>query len=259
MPDGGRLTLEAANFVLESWFAPIYPGLAVGNYVVLSVADTGAGIPADVLARVFEPFFTTKEGARGTGLGLSMVYGYMKQSGGGITIDSEPGVGTRVSLYFPRSADVGDAAAAEPAPAAAEAGGCECILVVEDNPEVRKVAVGVVQSLGYAVEVATTAAEALAALKVAQFDLVFSDIVMPEMSGIELAREVRQLYPQTAILLTSGFASKLSTGTELAALGASFLAKPYRRAILAAALRNALDGAKAAATAPAATPPPAVA
>jgi PAS domain S-box-containing protein len=243
MPDGGTLTFEANNFVLESWFQPVYSDLKIGEYVVLSVTDSGAGMPPEVAARVLEPFFTTKEAGKGTGLGLSMVYGYMKQSGGGVKIYSEVGVGTRIALYFPR----GDAGAgkdtAQAAAAEEERGGNERVLIVEDNPEVRKVAIGVLQNLGYDVHATADAAEALAALETNPFDLVFSDVVMPRMNGITLAQEIRRLYPNTAVLLTSGFSSKLGAGVELDRIGVGFVPKPYRKAQLAAALRIALAAA----------------
>jgi PAS domain S-box-containing protein len=242
MSGTGTLVFEANNFVLESWFVPVYPDLKTGDYVVLSVSDSGSGMPPEVAARVLEPFFTTKEAGKGTGLGLSMVYGYMKQSGGGVKIYSEVGVGTRISLYFPRGTDSHDGSDA--ATPAEERGGNERVLVVEDNADVRKIAVGVLQSLGYAVRSASDAAEALAALQSDAFDLVFSDVVMPRMNGIALAQEIRRLYPATAIVLTSGFSSKLGAGAELDRLGIGFVPKPYRKTQLAAALRAALDGAE---------------
>ena len=151
MPGGGRITIEASNFVLESWFAKVYPELKLGEYVVLSINDSGCGMPPEVIARAFEPFFTTKETGKGSGLGLSMVHGYMRQSGGAAKIYSEVGVGTTISLYFPRGTGEGPDIALVPGHTAIP-GGTERVLVVEDNPPVRKVAVGILQSLGYRVE-----------------------------------------------------------------------------------------------------------
>src|SRR5262249_20487457 len=116
MPNGGRITIEATNFVLEKWFANVYPDLKLGDYVILSINDTGTGMPAELIERAFEPFYKTKETGKGTGLGLSMVHGYMKQSGGCVKIYSEIGIGSTVSLYFPRGTSERDAAASMPEP-----------------------------------------------------------------------------------------------------------------------------------------------
>jgi signal transduction histidine kinase/ActR/RegA family two-component response regulator len=245
MPNGGRLTIEMSNFELESPFAPDYPDLTVGKYVALSITDTGAGMPADVVARVFEPFFTTKEVGKGSGLGLSMVYGYMKQSGGGVKIYSEVGIGTTVSLHFP----VGARGALDLHPASSPLAiprGSERVLVVEDNPQIRKIAMRIVGALGYKVEEAADAEGALGVLQRIPCDLVFSDVVLPGMNGIALAGEIRRRHPGLPVLLTSGFSSKIAAG-DLRALGADFIAKPYRQAALAAALRGALDTRKQAA------------
>jgi len=240
MSGGGRITIEASNFVLESWFAKVYPELKLGEYVVLSINDSGCGMPPQVIARAFEPFFTTKETGKGSGLGLSMVHGYMRQSGGAAKIYSEVGAGTTISLYFPRG--TGDAADVALVPGqTAIPGGTERVLVVEDNPPVRKVAVGILQSLGYRVEQAESALAALAVMKEQRFDAVFSDVVMPEMNGIAFAEEVRRLYPDIRVLLTSGFSSKLSTNAQVRTLDADLVAKPYRKADLAVAMRAVLD------------------
>jgi CheY-like chemotaxis protein len=240
MPGGGRITIEASNFVLESWFAKVYPELKLGEYVVLSINDSGCGMPPEVIARAFEPFFTTKETGKGSGLGLSMVHGYMRQSGGAAKIYSEVGVGTTISLYFPRGTGEGPGIALVPGHTAIP-GGTERVLVVEDNPPVRKVAVGILQSLGYRVEQAESALAALAVMKEQRFDAVFSDVVMPEMNGIAFAEEVRRLYPDVRVLLTSGFSSKLYTNAEIRTLEAKLVAKPYRKMDLAVAIRAALD------------------
>jgi signal transduction histidine kinase/ActR/RegA family two-component response regulator len=245
MPGGGRITIEVGNFALEKWFAKLYADLALGEYVVVSVSDTGSGMPPEVIARAFEPFYTTKETGKGSGLGLSMVHGYMRQSGGTVKIYSELGLGTTVSLYFPR--DTAEGVAAKPASEPAEVpGGSERILVVEDNPAVRKVAAGILQSLGYRIAEAESAPAALAMLKKQNFDLVFSDIVMPQMNGIALAKELRQNRPEIPVLLTSGFSSKLTSANEIHGLGVNFVEKPYRKARLAEAVRAALGGAHAA-------------
>lgn len=239
MPGGGRIAIEVRNFSLEKWFAKLYPDLKLGDYVVLSVSDTGTGMPPDVIARAFEPFYTTKETGKGSGLGLSMVHGYMRQSGGAVKIYSEIGIGTSVSLYFPRGT-AEDAAAPTLKPDDVP-GGSETVLVVEDNPAVRKVAVAMLVSLGYRTEVTDSARGALARLAERRYDVVFSDIVMPDMNGIALAQELRQRHPETAVLLTSGFSSKLTSTKEIQALGVAFVAKPYRKAHLAQAVRAALE------------------
>jgi signal transduction histidine kinase/ActR/RegA family two-component response regulator len=244
MSGGGQITIEASNFVLESWFAKVYPELKLGEYVVLSINDSGCGMPPEVIARAFEPFFTTKETGKGSGLGLSMVHGYMRQSGGAAKIYSEVGVGTTISLYFPRGASVGAGAGAGIALVPGETAiprGTERVLVVEDNPPVRKVAVGILQSLGYRVEQAESAPAALAVMKEQRFDAVFSDVVMPEMNGIAFAEEVRRLYPDVRVLLTSGFSSKLYTNAQIRTIDADLVAKPYRKMDLAVAIRAALD------------------
>jgi signal transduction histidine kinase len=239
MPDGGTLFIETANIHLDADYAASHAEVTPGDYVSLSVTDTGTGIPAEIIERVIEPFFTTKEDGKGTGLGLSMIYGFAKQSGGHLSICSEVGVGSTMSLYFPRGNSDGVATPIASAPPTVPHGN-ERILVVEDNMQVRTAAVGVLQSLGYQVEQAESARAALASLKEKSFDVLFSDVVMPETNGIALAAEVRQRYPEMAILFASGFSSKLSA-TELQKVGASFVAKPYRKADLAVAVRAVLE------------------
>ncbi len=239
MPDGGTLLIETANIHLDAEYAASHAEITPGDYISLSVTDTGTGISPEIVERVIEPFFTTKEHCKGTGLGLSMVYGFAKQSGGHLSISSELGVGTIISLYFPRGTTDDVATAIKPSRATIP-GGSDRILVVEDNAQVRTATVNILQSLGYHVEQAESARAALATLKERSFDVLLSDVVMPEMNGIALAAEVRQLYPKMAVLFVSGFSSKLSA-TELQRLGANFVAKPYRKADLAVAVRAALE------------------
>ena len=247
MPDGGRLTVEMSNFELESWFAAEYPDLTIGKYVALSITDTGLGIPPDVVARVFEPFFTTKEVGKGSGLGLSMVYGYMKQSGGGIKIYSEVGLGTTVSLIFPIGArTAAEADATLQSSPVSTPRGSERVLVVEDSPHIRKIAVRIVGALGYRVEEVADGEAALSLLQRTPCDVVFSDVVLRGMNGVALAREIQRRYPGLPVLLTSGFSSKIAVD-DPRVLGVDFIAKPYRQAALAAALRGALDSKKRAA------------
>jgi CheY-like chemotaxis protein len=220
--------------------AAIASGLAAGDYVVLSVTDSGTGIAPENLARAFEPFFTTKEPGKGSGLGLSMVFGYMRQSGGTAKIYSEPGHGTTVQLYLPRAASPADRRERTDGGETPAAGGGERILVVDDNPDMRGASVAMLRSLGYRTVEAGSAQEALATIETCgPFDLVFSDIVMPgEMTGIDLAHEARRR--GIRILLASGFASPVTVRTEAATQGLVVLTKPFRKSDLAAQVRALL-------------------
>jgi CheY-like chemotaxis protein len=207
--------------------------------VALRVTDTGCGIPPEHLANVFEPFFTTK-GAKGTGLGLSQVYGFAGRSGGSVALASEPGRGTTVKLYLPRSHGTIERAADEDAGEFLAAGN-ETVLVVEDNDEVRTVAVSLLEQLGYrttAVESAPVALEKLSAG--ATFDLIFTDVVLPgDVDGLALARRVKSRYPGIPIVLTTGYAKIFDTEPEF-----PVLRKPYQLAALGRAMRDALVSAK---------------
>jgi PAS domain S-box-containing protein len=242
MPSGGRVTIVSRPAVVDADNAAMYPDLKLGSYAVIALTDEGQGIPPEILQRVFEPFFTTKPEGKGTGLGLSMVYGFMRQSGGTAKIYSEVGHGTTVRLYFPRSGTV--AAAGEPERAAAldPATGGETVLVVEDRPDVRQVAVVALTRLGYKTIEAANAAEALAAVEAGnKIDLVFSDIVMPgKMSGLDLVREIRRRGLPVAVLLTSGYASPQALHEQAQAAGLPVLSKPFRFADLAEQVRAAL-------------------
>ena len=206
MPNGGKLTLETGNVILDETYAQSNAEVRAGPYVMIAVSDTGSGMTPDVLEKVFEPFFTTKDVGKGTGLGLSMVYGFVKQSGGHIKVYSEIGHGTTIKLYLPR-AETTELAAAKPAGAPAMPGGNETILVVEDDRMVRDYVEAQLTSLGYSTLAAANAAEALEHVKLgAQFDLLFTDVIMPGgMNGRELAEEVTQLRPGTRVLFTSGY------------------------------------------------------
>ncbi|MEK9969398.1 MAG: ATP-binding protein [Ferrovibrio sp.] len=244
MPAGGRLTIETDNVMLDEYYCRANAEVIPGDYVMTAVSDTGSGMTPETLARAFEPFFTTKAVGAGTGLGLSMVYGFARQSRGHIKIYSEPGHGTTVRLYLPRAPD-NDAEASEIAAAIQpEPRGGECVLVVEDNPDVRKVVVTQLKQLGYQTLEADNGQVALNILKhEATVDLVFSDMVMPGgISGSKLVMLARGLRPNIRILLTSGFAKGSVQGSEEIPPGVDFLSKPYRRAELAAKLRAVLDG-----------------
>jgi PAS domain S-box-containing protein len=237
MPAGGKLVLETKNVVLDERDVATEVGVQPGDYVRLSVSDTGVGMSSEVLARVFEPFFTTKEPGRGTGLGLSGLYGFVKQSGGHVTIYSEVGKGTTVNLYLPR---VTTGVEATTTPLAGET-----ILLVEDNAEVRRVSVRRVRNLGYTVIEAENAAAAIEVLNSGRkVDLIFSDVVMPGgMSGFDLARWAQQHMPSVRVLLTSGFAEDVARAGEAPVPDLEILRKPYTGDELARALRAALGGA----------------
>ncbi|MFC4172690.1 PAS domain-containing protein [Microvirga sp. GCM10011540] len=215
-----------------------------GKFVAVSVSDTGSGIPADQLGQIFEPFFTTKEVGRGTGLGLSQVYGFAKQSGGDVAVESEPGKGTTFTLYLPKveregaSDDAGEHAQSN---ASDEDGrGCR-VLVVEDNIEVGRFSTQLLQDLGYETTWAANAGEALRLLEedATRFDVVFSDVVMPGMSGVELGREIRQRYPGLPVVLTSGYSHVLA---EEGRHGFELLHKPYAVDDVSRVLRRMTQG-----------------
>ncbi len=241
MPDGGRLTLSA-NRVSANANPSLHDGqLAAGEYVCISVTDTGSGMPPEVLARAFEPFFTTKESGKGSGLGLSLVYGFAKQSGGHVDVRSAPGVGTSIVLYLPAD-DGSGTPRARRARDADYAGGEETILVVEDDDEVRSVAVGFLDKLGYRVLQAADAQQALERIDSdAHIDLLFTDVVMRgELDGPALAREALHRRPRLRVVFTSGHAPESIALLERR-VGAELLSKPYRIDDLARILRRAFE------------------
>jgi CheY-like chemotaxis protein len=242
MPGGGKLTLETKNVALDESYARANRDAVPGSYVMIAVSDTGGGIPPAILDRVFEPFFTTKEVGRGTGLGLSMVYGFVKQSNGHIKIYSEEGHGTTIRIYLPRSA-----AQAERPPAVAAAaieGGSETILIVEDDPLVRSHVNTRLKNLGYRTLEAANAAEAIAiADRGAAFDLLFTDVIMSGvMNGRQLADEMATRRRGIKVLFTSGYTENAIVHHGRLDPGVLLLAKPYRNADLASMIRRALAG-----------------
>jgi PAS domain S-box-containing protein len=240
MPHGGRLSIETGTRTFDSEYALQAGDVDPGRYVMIAVSDNGSGMPREVLARAFDPYFTTKERGKGSGLGLSMVHGFVKQSRGHVAIYSEPGHGTTVRLFLP----VAQGAQAGPHRGEADAvpGGRETILMVEDEQAVREVGARFLAQLGYVVHQAgdvETALQLLAAHP--EIRLVFTDIVLPgSRGGIELAADVRRLRPDIALLFTSGYASGAVDGLEN--LPGRLLDKPYQRKTLALAVRAAIDG-----------------
>jgi len=235
----GRLTIEAGNADLDESYAARHPDAAPGQYVTLAVSDTGSGIAPDIVEKVFDPFFTTKEEGQGTGLGLSLVHGFVKQSGGHVEICSNGGEGTTVRLYLPRS--VGS----EDQPAEPESsqviGGSETVLLVEDDEDVRATTAEMLSGLGYTVLLAKDADAALVTLDSAiDIDLLFTDIVMPgALSTQELARRAQRTRPGIAVLFTSGYAGSTVLHGRFDH-GVHLIAKPYTREQLDRKLRHAL-------------------
>jgi signal transduction histidine kinase len=242
MPKGGKLTLETGNRLIDEEYAATQAEMQPGPYVMLAVSDTGAGMTPKVLERAFEPFFTTKETGKGSGLGLSMVYGLVKQSGGHITIYSQPDQGTTVRLYLPRITTPAPAVIEPQAIDASTVGQGETILVVEDDAEVRLFAVNALRGLGYQALEAPDAATALRVLETSpQIGLLFTDIVMPgEMDGVKLAAEAQRRYPGLPVLFTSGYTEHALIGNGRIKDDVEILTKPYRKAELGSKLRALL-------------------
>jgi PAS domain S-box-containing protein len=243
MPNGGKLTIENANVELTADETAENSEMKPGHYVMVAVSDTGTGMPPEVVARAFEPFFTTKDVGKGTGLGLSMVYGFVKQSGGGVRMHSEVGRGTVVRLYLPRSLTESEPATTAPAASQALPRGQETILFVEDDAMVRKHTGAQIVNLGYQVVIADNAAEAITLVEGGcNPDLLFTDVVMPGgMNGRQLALKLRERYPNLRVLYTSGYAHGQLTIDGESVPTKYVLGKPYRRADLAAKLREVLD------------------
>jgi PAS domain S-box-containing protein len=230
MPQGGRITISTDGVTLGQHQAGMLPP---GDYVRVTVADNGTGMPPEVVARAFEPFFTTKEMGKGTGLGLSQVYGFIKQSGGEVVIESRPGEGTAVSIYLPAVVTAAvDGVAAH----------TERVLIVEDEPDLMDVAAALFTSMGYEVVTAASGREAIDVLEHRDIDILFTDVVMPNgMNGLELANYTREHYPDTKIMLASGYplpALRQRHGGDLAEF--AFVNKPYRLSDLARTLRSAM-------------------
>ena len=243
MPDGGRLTIRTENLTIGSADIPEFDDLSAGDYVRMGFTDTGVGMDAEHVARAFEPFFTTKEGARGTGLGLSMVYGFMKQSGGAAKIYSVEGTGTTINLYFPRAAN--DAVGADARPGLENSRlptGTERILLVEDDARLRDRSASTLRSLGYTVSTAVDGTHALKKLAEEELPhLILTDVVMPGLDGPRLVHAVREQYPSARILMMTGYAEASPDMEEAMAAGTLLLSKPFTRKQLATSVRQTLD------------------
>jgi signal transduction histidine kinase len=242
MPDGGRLTIETANMVLDDTYNAHESEVETGAYVMVAVSDTGVGMDRTTIARAFEPFFTTKGAGKGSGLGLSMVYGFVRQSNGHIRIYSEPGQGTTVKIYLPRAStdeqtwrDIADAPKLQR--------GNEKILLVEDDDLVREHVNSQLKTLGYQVVAVNDGRRGIEILaQFEDFDLLFTDVTMPGMSGRQLAEEAKKIRPALKVLFTSGFTENaFASQDHQRPAGIPLLQKPYRRQELAAKIRAVLD------------------
>ncbi|WP_195838248.1 CHASE3 domain-containing protein [Methylocystis rosea] len=232
MNDEGKVTIETSNAYIDDNYAREHAEVKEGQYVLVAVSDSGAGMPPEIIAQAFEPFFTTKGPGKGTGLGLSQVFGFVKQSGGHIKIYSEIGQGTTVKIYLPRFVGEGEVAGPRREPSAAGMafrGSPETlILVVEDEDRMRSIAVAMFQDLGYSVLAAGSAVEALALIKAnPDIDLLFTDIVMPDMNGRALAEEALRRRPDLKIVFTTGFSRNAVIHNGVLDRGVNFLPKPF--------------------------------
>ncbi len=243
MPEGGKLTIETTNIWLDETYAAANEEVRPGPYAMLAISDTGSGMPREVIERAFEPFFTTKEVGKGSGLGLSMVFGFSKQSGGHVKIYSEVGHGTTVKLYLPRSIEREDAKGADDPKKIAAAPPGRCILLVEDEEDVRTMTQSMLTRLGYDVVAAADGPAALAELdRMKHVDLLFTDVVLPRgMSGRQLAEEAMRRRPGLKVLYTSGYTQNSIVHHGRLDEGVELIGKPYRAADLARKIAAILD------------------
>jgi CheY-like chemotaxis protein len=250
MPGGGRLIIETGNVTFDSLDEPArerQPVTAPGEYVLLSVSDTGVGIPPEIQDKIFEPFFTTKEAEGNSGIGLATIYGIVKQSGGNVWAYSELGKGTTFRIYLPRSVEALAPGAHETRTPRTVVGGSERILLVEDNTEVRDSTVSLLESVGYNVTAAADGIQALVLLERAlereldPFDLLITDVVMPGLSGPEVADRVRARQGPLPVIFVSGYSESVVLFHGLLQPGVNFLAKPFAAEALFRKVRESLD------------------
>jgi CheY-like chemotaxis protein len=243
MPAGGKLAIETANVVLDDTYTRTHIGVTPGDYVMLSVSDTGCGMSPEIKELIFEPFFTTKEEGKGTGLGLSTIYGIVKQSGGNIWVYSEPGRGTTFKIYLPRVEEETDAL-----PVQDDTGhlpkGDETVLLVEDDPSLRALAARVLRYQGYKVLEATNGQEAIGIAREngqERIHLLLTDVVMPHMGGRELVKRMKMLHSEIRVLFISGYTDHGITYHAGLKPGTPFLQKPFSPTALAKKVREVLD------------------
>ena len=243
MPNGGRLTIDLLNQSLDPQYSRVNPEIAPGQYVLIAVSDTGEGMPSEVLARAFEPFFTTKEIGRGTGLGLSQVYGFVKQSGGNVKIYSEPGLGTTVKMYFPRFGGNDDQLAEQSYESLSGDASGETVLVVEDDRDLRSYVVEALRTLNYRVIHAQDGPTALGFLEHPSItiDLMLTDVVMPGMDGRELSRRALEFRPKLTVLFMSGYSRNAVVHQGRVDLDIRLIQKPISLKELTFTIRDVLD------------------
>jgi len=244
MPDGGRLTIETANAHLDDDYAAANTDVQAGQYVMISVTDTGTGMPPEVVERAFDPFYTTKGAGRGTGLGLSQVHGFVKQSQGHVKIYSEPGVGTSIKIYLPRNMGELEALDSQQRPVGELPHGKpdEIVLVVEDDERVRHLSVDALRELGYTVVQAADAGQAMTVLTLQpRVDLLFTDVVMPDLDGRRLADRAREQRPGLKVLYTTGYTRNAIVHNGMLDADVAFLPKPFTIEQLARKVRQVLD------------------
>ena len=243
MPEGGRVTIETQNAHLDERYATAHPGVSAGQYVLIAVTDTGSGMPAEVIEKAFDPFFTTKPVGKGTGLGLSQVYGFVKQSGGHVKIYSESGQGTTIKIYLPRLVGtVPDDTQATSVQSLPLGDSQEVVLVVEDEPHVRRFNVEALIELGYRVLEADGASTALQLLDAhPEIVLLFTDVVMPEVNRAKLAEEARRRRPQLKVLFTTGYTRNAVVHNGVLDSGVEMIGKPFTLDALAVKLRLILE------------------
>jgi len=244
MPRGGQLTIETSNVALDENYAQTHTGVAAGDYVMLAVSDTGSGMTDEVRARLFEAFFTTKPKGKGTGLGLATCQTIIKQCGGHIDVYSKLGKGTIFKMYLPRVEGALESSAHPLVKGAAMARGTETILFVEDEPAVRQLACGILESLGYSVLRAANGQEGLRLARESKgqpIRLVVTDVIMPQMGGKVMAEWLKATYPDLKVLYTSGYTDDALAEHGVLEPGIAFLPKPYTPAILARTVRELLD------------------